>query len=270
MTKGFAERYGQWAIVAGASEGVGAAAADQLAARGLNVVLLARNAGLLDELATDLRARHGVEIRTLAVDFMDADAADRILAVVDGLEIGLLFYNAGAAGSTGAFLDQDLSHARRMVRLNCALPVELIHALAPRMVERGRGGLVLVGSMGCFAGQPFVTSYSASKAFQVNLMEGLWAELKDEGVDVLSAVIGSTFTPARARRLGVTFDDALDMTSEEVANEIIEHIGDGPTRVVAKLTGAFGSLAAPWSQFRATAVATMVDAMAGFKARTTN
>jgi short-subunit dehydrogenase len=104
----------------------------------------------------------------------------------------------------------------------------------------------------------------------VNLVEGLWAELHGDGVDLFSAVIGSTTTPARARTLGVDVDQSLDMSSEDVAREIIANIGNGPVRVIAKLTSGFGPLAEPWSQFRQTTLATMIDAMQGFTARTTS
>jgi short-subunit dehydrogenase len=266
----FAARYGRWAVVAGASEGVGAAGAHELAARGLDVVLLARNGALLEDLEADLRQRHGVDVRSLVVDFLDPDAADRILSTVDGLEVGTIFYNAGAAGRSGSFLDLELDHALKMIQLNCTMPVRLIHALAPAMVERGRGAIVVVGSMGCFAGQPSVASYSASKAFQVNLLEGLWAELDAKGIDVLEAVIGSTTTPARARRFGIGVDDDLDMSSEAVAADIDEHIADGPNRVVAKLTSGIGHVAQPWLEFRDFALNANIEAMAGFTDRTTN
>ena len=134
--------------------------------------------------------------------------------------------------------------------------------------DRGRGAVAVVGSTGAFAGQPFVSSYSAAKAFQVNLVEGLWSELEGTGVDVLDALIGSTDTPARTRRLGVAFDPSVDMTSEEVALDILDHLGDGPTRVISKGTSGIGSLAAPWAGFRALAVPTMGAAMSGFRART--
>jgi short-subunit dehydrogenase len=266
-TTEFSRRYGPWAVVVGASEGVGAAGAEELAARGLDLLLLARNGALLDEVADGVRARHGVEVRTMVVDLLDVDASERIVAAADGLEVGLLFYTAGAAGAVGRFIDLPLDHARKMLRLNCSAPTELAHAFAPAMVERGAGAVVLVGSTGCFAGQPYVSSYSASKAFQVNLAEGLWSEMKDDGVDVLCAPIGSTTTPARTRRLGVGVDEDLDMSSEAVALEIIDHMGDGPTRVVSKLNSGIGPLAAPWAEFRALAVPTMAASMSGFTAR---
>jgi short-subunit dehydrogenase len=156
----------------------------------------------------------------------------------------------------------------KMVTLNCTVPMQLVRAYAPAMVERGRGGLVFVGSMGCFVGSPRTVAYSASKAFQVSLTEGLWAELKDKGVDVFSAVIGSTTTPARARTLGVEVDESVDMTSEDVAREMVEHIGDGPSRVIATLATGLGPFAAPWSAFREEALTMMVAAMEGFTKRT--
>jgi short-subunit dehydrogenase len=263
----FASRYGPWAVVVGASEGVGAAGADELAARGLSLLLLARNGALLDEVAAGVRKRHGVDVRTQVVDLLDAEAPARIVAAAADLEVGLLFYTAGAAGAVGRFIDLPLEHAQKMMRLNCVVPTELAHAFAPAMVGRRGGGIVLVGSTGCFAGQPYVATYSASKAYQVNLAEGLFSEMKDDGVDVLCAPIGSTTTPARARRLGVGVDEKLDMSSEAVALEIIEHIGDGPTRIVSKLESGIGPLAAPWSAYRALAVPQMAASMSGFRDR---
>jgi short-subunit dehydrogenase len=264
----FSRRYGRWAIVAGASEGVGACAAEELAARGLDLVLTARNADLLDQVASAIRERHGVEVRKFPLDLTVPDAVEQILATVDGLEVGLLLYVPGAVHNSQLFLDQDLHLPIRMVTLNCIVPMALAHALAPAMRERGRGGIVLVGSLGCFVGAPHTVAYSAAKAFQVSLTEGLWAELHDDGVDVLSAVIGSTTTPGRSRTLGVEANERFDMSAEDVAREIVENIGNGPSQVIAKVTAGIGTLAAPWSEFRATALAIMIDAMKGFAQRT--
>jgi short-subunit dehydrogenase len=231
-------------------------------------VITARNAGLLVDVASDLRERHGVEVRTLPLDLTAGDAVTRLLDATDGVEVGLLLYCPGAVHNSDLFLDQPLELPMRMITLNCTVPVALIHALAPPMRDRGRGGIVLVGSMGCFIGSPRTVAYSAAKAFQQSLLEGLWAELSGDGVDVLSAVIGSTTTPARARTLGVKVDDHLDMTSEAVAREIVENIGNGPTQVIAKLTSGIGPLAAPWAEFREHALATMIEAMQSFTQRT--
>jgi short-subunit dehydrogenase len=264
----FSQRYGPVAIVAGASEGVGACAAEELAARGLDLVLIARNATLLDELATALRDRHHVAVRTLPLDLTVPDAVDRVLAAVAGDDVGLLFYNPGAVHNGDYFLDQPLELPLRMITLNCTVPTALVHALAPAMVERGRGGVVLVGSLGCFVGSPHSAAYSAAKAYQVNLIEGLWAELRGTGVDVLEAVIGSTTTPGRARTLGVEIDDAIDMPADDVAREALDHLADGPTRVIARLATGIGPVAAPWQEFRAMALDRMIEASEEFTRRT--
>jgi short-subunit dehydrogenase len=266
----FADRYGRWALVPGASEGVGACAAEELAARGLDLLLSARNPDNLEEVAAGIRSRHDVEVRTLPLDLTVPDAAEQLLAAVDGLEVGLLLYVPGAVHNSQLFLDQDFGLPMRMVTLNCTVPMALTHALAPAMLERGRGGLVFVGSLGCFIGSPHTVVYNAAKAFQVTFTEGLWAELHEHGVDVLSAVIGSTTTPGRARTLGVGIDPTLDMSSEDVAHEIVANIANGPSQVIATLTSGLGPLAAPWSEFRATALATMIEAMKGFTKRTTS
>jgi short-subunit dehydrogenase len=264
----FCERYGRFAIVAGASEGLGQSLAEELAARGLDLLLIARNDVRLGEIAATIGAQHGVEVRTLSLDLTDADAAERILAAADGLEVGLLVYNAGAVRNADLFLDQPIELPMRMIKLNCMTPVLLAHALAPAMRQRGRGGVVLVGSTGCFVGAPRIVAYSAAKAFQVNFIEGLHAELSADGVDVLSAVIGSTSTPGRAREMGVRFDPARDMTPEDVAREIVGNIGQGPTRVIAKQDSGLGALAGPWGAFRQSALAVVGAAMKGFAART--
>jgi short-subunit dehydrogenase len=153
--------------------------------------------------------------------------------------VGLLFYNPGAVHNGDYFLDQPLELPLRMITLNCTVPTALVHALTPAMVERGRGGVVIVGSLGCFVGSPHSAAYSAAKAYQVNLVEGLWAELRGTGVHVLEAVIGSTTTPGRAR-----------------------------TRVIAKLATGIGPLAAPWEEFRANALDVMITATEEFNRRT--
>jgi short-subunit dehydrogenase len=267
--KQFKERYGRWAIVAGASEGVGASAAEELAARGLDLLLIARSEPRLNASAAEIRSRHTVEVRTLALDLTAPDATQRILAATAGLEVGLLFYNAGAVHNSDLFLDQPIELPLRMIALNCTTPLALSHALAPAMRKRGRGGIVTIGSMACFIGSPHSVAYAAAKAFQVNFIEGLWAELHKDGVDVFSAIIGSTNTPGRSRTLGVAFDPARDMTPEDVVRETLDNLRNGPTRVVANVEWGIGPMAKPWSEFRKTALSTMIEAVNAFLKRQT-
>lgn len=233
MTDEFAGRYGRWALIAGASEGVGASLADQLAGRGLDLVLIARNEPLLDQVAAGIRECHGAEVRALPLDLTDFDISARVADATEGLEVGLVVYNAGAANRTNEFLDDELEFSLRQIKLACAGPVTLARQFAPAMRDRGRGGIVLVGSLACLSGAARLAVYSAVKAFNVNFAEGLWAELHPHGVDVCCTPLGTTYTEA-LQRMGVEYDPNRDMTPRDVAREIIENIGNGPTYVVGE------------------------------------
>jgi short-subunit dehydrogenase len=230
---GFAKKYGRWAVIAGASEGVGASLADQLASRGLDLVLIARNEGPLNQVADMARERHGVEVRPLVVDLTAPDIGDRVADATEGLEVGLVVYNAGAAKRTTEFLEEDFEYSLKQIKLACIGPVALARHFAPAMRDRGCGGIVLVGSLACLAGSAHIAVYSAVKAFNVNLAEGLWAELHPHGVDVCCTPLGTTYTEAM-ERLGVKFDPDRDMLADDAAREIIDNIGNGPTFVVGE------------------------------------
>ncbi|HVV85152.1 MAG TPA: SDR family NAD(P)-dependent oxidoreductase [Kofleriaceae bacterium] len=187
------ERYGPWAVVTGASSGIGAEFARQLAARGLSVVLVARRRDKLAALASELAAAHGVDVRVAAHDLCAAGAVEALIAQLDNLDVGLVVNNAGL-GWKGAFVDQDPAEQRRMIELNCTAPVALTRALAPRLVARGRGGIVIVSSTGAFQGLPWSALYGATKAFDLLLGEALRVELRGHGVDVLTLAPGGTDT----------------------------------------------------------------------------
>ncbi|MGH3678610.1 MAG: SDR family NAD(P)-dependent oxidoreductase [Mycobacterium sp.] len=259
----FAQKYGRWAMIAGASEGVGASLADQLASRGLDLVLIARNEKLLNQVADRLRERHGVEVRTLVQDLTDADIGERLADATEGLEVGLVVYNAGAANRTTEFLEEDFDYSLRQIKLACIGPVALARHFAPAMRDRGHGGIVLVGSLACLAGAAHIAVYSAVKAFNVNLAEGLWAELQPHGVDVCCTPLGTTYTEAM-ERLGVEYDPDRDMRSEDAAREIIDNIGNGPTFVVGEINRTMASYV--WTVDRRNLVQMMSAASADFDA----
>lgn len=190
----FADRYGPWALVAGASEGLGAAFAEALAAAGLHVVLVARTASTLEALAAALRERYGVQVRTLAVDLGAPDLEALVVEATRDLPMGLLVYNAALA-PLGPFLDVPLAEHLRALRVNCGGAVTLAWLLGRPMRERGRGGVIVVGSLAGFQGSALLSTYAATKAFDLVLAEGLWDELRAAGVDVLAAVAGATRTP---------------------------------------------------------------------------
>ncbi|WP_166907245.1 SDR family NAD(P)-dependent oxidoreductase [Mycobacterium sp. DL440] len=192
----FADRYGPWALVAGASDGVGSAMAEELARRGLNVVLLARRQEVLDEVGAGITAHTGAQTRTLAIDLAAPAAAGEVIAATADLEIGFLVYCAGADPNFQPFLSSPLSDAESLVQRNCLAPIQLCHHYAAPMAERGRGGIVIFGSGAGFAGGPNMVAYGASKAFDMVFAEALWTELHSSGVDVLGLILGKTDTPA--------------------------------------------------------------------------
>ena len=190
----FAERYGPWALIAGASMGIGAAFSHEAARRGLNVVMIARGAPLLEQVAEEVRQSHRVQVRILSADLADPAIGTIVDAATRDLEIGLFVYNAAVAPA-GRFLDVDLDVQVRSVAVNCTTPVILCHLLAPKMVARGRGGIGLVSSNAATQGSVNFSTYNAGKAFEWILAETLWAELGDAGVDVSNIFVGATASP---------------------------------------------------------------------------
>lgn len=225
--------YGPWAVVAGGSEGVGEAFAHRLAAAGLNLVLVARKEGPLRATAEAVRSVHGVEVEELALDLLLPDALDRIRAITDGREIGLLVYNAGANSYGHEFVTGDLERTREVLDLNVTRQLELTHHYGAAMKDRGRGGLLLIGSLAGYVGQPEISVYAAAKAFARVFAEGLWSELQPYGVHVLHLVLGVTRTPAM-ERAGLRLDLpglAVD-EPDAVVDAGLTHLPDGPVLVM--------------------------------------
>jgi short-subunit dehydrogenase len=234
----FRARYGAAAVVAGASEGLGAAFAQALAARGLDLVLVARNGERLERFADQLQRAHPERtVRATALDLARPDAADAVLAAAAGLEVGLLVYNAASA-PIGRFLDVALAEQLRSLDVNCRGPLLLAHALGRGMAERRRGGILLMSSLAGSQGAPFIATYGATKAFTLTFAEALWAELGEAGVDVLACRAGATRTPnyerARPRK------ELTTMAPERVVEAALGALSHGPSVV----PGAFNRVAA--------------------------
>lgn len=239
----FAERYGPWAVVAGASDGIGAAYARAMAARGLNVVLLARRRAVLDEVAAAIRADTGVGARPIVVDLARNDAMATIIDATAGLDVGMVMYNAGADPVYEPFLDNSVEVALEMVHRNCVVPMQMCHHFGTAMRDRGKGGIVLVSSGAGLVGARNMVAYGATKSFDMVMGEALWAELHDAGVDVLSLVLGTTDTPALRRILAkrgvlASVDDNAPIpgasTPEETVAEAIGNLANGPTWFVGE------------------------------------
>jgi short-subunit dehydrogenase len=246
----FASCYGPWALIAGASEGIGAAFARQIAGAGVNVALLARRRAPLDDLAKQIRAESNVEVRSASIDLTSPTLLEDIAPLVAGLPVGLLVYNAGGERAAGNLVDRPLEDALHMVDLNCRGPVLLAHRFGREMAARGRGGIILLTSLAAGAGGGYLAAYCASKAFDRTLAEALWVELGQRGVDVLSLVAGLTDTP-NVRELGLLRPEnaGATMSSDAVAAEGLAALAKGPVWVAGEGNRAM----APsfWGQDRA-------------------
>jgi uncharacterized protein len=225
----FHTRYGSWALLAGASAGLGAEFAAQLAAKGLNLVLIARRKETLDELATTLIHDYAIEVRTLQLDLGNDDIDTVITAATSDLEIGPLVYNA-ATVITGPYFEITLQDHLQEIAVNCRGPLTLAYILGQRMLERRRGGMVFMSSLSSFQGSALIANYAATKAYGRVLGEGLWEELRTQGIDVVTCSPSAISTPgylagASSRSGRVS---SATMTPQEVAAETLAALGKGP------------------------------------------
>jgi short-subunit dehydrogenase len=197
----FIDQYGPWALIAGASEGTGASFARQLAHRGLNLVLIARREAPLVALAEEIRRSFSVDCVTTSIDLGRDDASSKVIEAVGSREIGLFINNAGGDPFNSTFLDGELKNWETLVHLDVMTVMRNCHHFGRLMRERRRGGIILVGSGACYGGITGKGLYCGVKAFDLCFGEGLWAELRNYGVDVLNLVLGQTDTPEYRRVL---------------------------------------------------------------------
>jgi short-subunit dehydrogenase len=186
-------RYGDWALITGASSGIGTSLARQIAADGMNVVLSARREDRLVALAADIERDFGVETRVVVADLSERSAPAALLSAIEDLDVGLLVNNAGL-GYAGRFDLLDVDQLRGLVWVNCEAPVVLTHGLVQGMRERGRGGILFTGSVAGRQPLPLHAVYAATKAFDQFLGEALWGELRASNIDVVVLEPGSTET----------------------------------------------------------------------------
>ena len=189
----FKERYGPWALITGASSGVGAEFARQLAVLGLNVAIVARRISRLEELAQYLRDKNHIQVKIIAADLSQPDFLSLILSETRPIEIGLLVNNAGF-GLARSFLDHELEKELALLDVNCRTPLVLTHVFGRQMAERNQGGIIFVSSVSGYLATPYEATYTASKVYELFLAESLGYELKKKGIDVLALCPGSTDT----------------------------------------------------------------------------
>lgn len=190
----YVEYFGPWALVAGASEGIGAAFAEELASKGLNIVLVARNEDILNELAKKIEKHYGVQVKVIVQDLTADNMLDEITKKTKNLEIGFLIVNA-ALSPIGLFHNASEELHNKVIDLNCRSPMLLSYYYGKIMKAQGKGGIILISSLAGLQGNPIHTHYSATRGYVINLAEGLWDEMREYGVKVMVCQAGPTKTP---------------------------------------------------------------------------
>lgn len=224
----FKTRYGPVALITGASSGIGKAFAEALAAKGLDLVLVARRIERLDELAARLTAKYGIKAHPLRIDLALPDAPQRMLDDTAALDVGLVVSNAGFS-LKGDHAGNDPTVMAEMLMVNCHVPLQLTRGCIPRLRQRGRGGIILTSSVEGLLGCPYSAAYAATKALVKSLGEGLWGELQPDGIDVLTLCPGATESEAAAKS-GLDLSKLQNvMKAEDVVGLTLDNLRNGPT-----------------------------------------
>jgi uncharacterized protein len=237
MSTSFAERYGPWAMVTGASSGIGRQFALLLAERGINVVVAARRKDRLESLAAQMASNSSVQVQVLELDLAAPGFLETMLSATADKDVGLVVSNAGF-GYKGLYHLQERSRLDGMLNVNILAPTLIAHAYAPKLIQRGRGGVLITGSVEGFLGMPWSAAYSASKAYVHTLGEALWGELRPRGVDVLVLAPGATDTEAAGIQ-GLDPNQFPNLMSpREVAQMALDRLGHGPIYVPGAINRA--------------------------------
>ena len=233
-TDKFKSRYGPWALVTGAARGLGAEFARQVAARGLNLVLLDTLADELSQVADEVR-KSGVQTKTIVTDLSKPGFIQTVRDQAEGLDIGLLVNNAGF-GPVGLFVERSLEEKLTSVAVNVQATLMLVHEFAVKMASRGRGGIILLSSASALQGSAYVANYAATKAYNLILAESLWEELRGRGVDVLGFMPGITRTPGfELSKAHMERTDLVKaMEAAPTVTEALDALGRRPSHVAGR------------------------------------
>ena len=226
------EKYGKLALIAGASEGIGAAFAHYLAKEGMDLILVARRKEPLELLANQLTDTYKISVEYICCDLAIANAAQDLEQQLHGKEINLLVYNA-ALSYIGKFENNSIEHHNKMAQANMITPMNMLQIFGAKMLQHGRGACILMASLAGFQGSGFLTAYASTKAFDRVIAESLWYEWKDRGVDVMACCAGATSTPnfINTKPEKTSFFAPEVQTPDEVVHECFKHLGKTPSFV---------------------------------------
>lgn len=254
--KRFHQQYGTWAVVTGASDGIGKEIAARLAESGFNLVLVARRKPLLETIATQLRQTSGIETRVIAADLDNRTGIQEVIQQSTDLDVGLLVAAAGF-GTTGEFLKNPLETEASMLEVNCHAAMALTHVFGNRFIKRKRGGIILFSSIVAFQGVPKSANYAATKGYIQTLVEGLRPELKPYGVDILASAPGPVQT-GFATRANMKMGQAL--TAKDVAQATLDALGKSTTVRPGGLSILLEGLLTPLPRWARTLILTQIMA----------
>lgn len=218
-------QYGEWAVITGASSGIGLELAKQLADASFHLILHGRKRNNLQALEKTLKSKYSIEIRLLTSDLSTLEGNQELIDATQDLDIGLFIGSAGF-GTSGEFVQNELITEVNMLHVNCESLLVLSHHFGQRFVEKQKGGIILLSSMVAFQGTPFSANYAATKAYVQTLAEGLAVELKSKGVDVLAAAPGPVTSGFSER---ANMRPNMSLQTEQVGVPILRALGKKTT-----------------------------------------
>jgi short-subunit dehydrogenase len=226
------EKYGPWALVTGASNGIGQELAEQIASAGLNVIVHGRNLKKLEGIAMRLQSHYLVDTRIISSDVATSEGVEAIFHEVDHLDVGLVVVSAGY-GTSGLFHDGHIEDEVNMLRVNCESLLRVTHHFSKIFVGRRKGGIVLMSSLVAFQGVPYAAHYAATKAYVQSFAEAIAEELRPFGVDILAAAPGPVASGFGER---ADMKMSMSLTPEQVGVPILEALGKRSTVLPGLLT----------------------------------